>query len=56
MNLYIGMAVSVILEILTDKGILTRYAPKIAKVYVRIEEAIAFNPTLAAEIEKQRQH
>lgn len=50
MDFYVTMAISVMLQLLTDKKQLTKWAPAFAKVYVRIKRVAENDPTLAAAI------
>jgi hypothetical protein len=53
MDFWIGIAVSVLLQVLQSRKDIEKSADAIAKVYVRIKRTVEVNPTLAAAVTRQ---
>lgn len=53
MDLWISLAVNVLIEALIDRKNLVKHVDKMAKVYIKIKTAAESNPTLAAAIQRQ---
>jgi len=54
MDFVAGMAFNVILQILTEKRVIQKHLPALAKLFVKLEDVVAMVPDLAAAIEKKR--